>query len=196
MASIRFWAVGWVAGLGLLGGCSGPQAPLLSDESVYQNNREGFRFDVPNGWIQSLRGEMPSGTVQDEHPLVEYKLLDGPAPAAFQVTCIDLPQGKTVESYMAERMKGPGHWQLEEPVKTVSIHGKEAQQLRYVSKPPTTNRFGQKIKPAATEIDDLREVSAFRFGDRIYFFAALVASSDKKALEEARRAVDSLEWKK
>jgi hypothetical protein len=193
-----FWVlVSLWAGAACLAGCSrGPQAPVLSDESVYQNNREGFRFDVPNGWTQIARGEIPPGTVEKERMLVEYKLLPGPNPAGLQVTCIDLSPQTNPEAYLAERMKTLGDWQKKGRGEKLSIHGRDAVRLQYLLKPFPSD-FAKKMgtKAPKPEADDLREIVVFRRNERVYFFTAMLPSSDKKALGDIRRAIETIEWK-
>ncbi len=74
----------------LFSGCrSRPRAPLLRDDPVYQNDREGFRFLAPEGWTQSSRSEVPPGKITKELSLVDYRRKTGKG-ASFLVTLADL----------------------------------------------------------------------------------------------------------
>src|SRR4051812_37404764 len=58
----------------MVAGCARrPSAPPLEDSAVFRNQREGFRFSVPEGWKQRARGEVPSGKILSERMLAEYR---------------------------------------------------------------------------------------------------------------------------
>src|SRR5260370_42068762 len=89
-AGFVFLACALMAAIGLVAGCGvAPQAPALENGPVFKNSREGFRFLVPDGWIQYARGEVPSSPVNTECMLVEYELHTGDRPAKLAVTRID-----------------------------------------------------------------------------------------------------------
>src|SRR5262245_64118678 len=85
----RWAAVGLL--LLLLGCAPRPRAPALLDEPVYQNEREGFRFLVPEGWKQYARSEAPPGKGERERLLVLYRRLTPGPEATLEVTRADLP---------------------------------------------------------------------------------------------------------
>src|SRR5262245_41969592 len=85
-----------------LAGCdSRPRAPVLRDDPVYQNDQEGFRFLAPDGWSQSMRGEVPPGKVDKERSLVEYRRKKGSAGASLRVSLADLPTSTDLAAYLA-----------------------------------------------------------------------------------------------
>jgi hypothetical protein len=164
-----------------LAGCSaGPRAPALQDDPVYQNNREGFRFLVPDGWTQSARGEAPSGPATQEQMLVEYRLIGAEQPAAFRVTLVDLPAGTDLEGYFKTR------WPAESWTSLTA-----AEPLEVDGRPGTHAAFASKEASA----EQLQEVFAFQRGERAYLFVGLAAPTDTKARQQVRRAVESLHWK-
>src|SRR5262245_1447579 len=88
-------------GLALLLGCTPkPVAPALRDEPVYQNDQEGFRFLVPEGWSQNARTEVPPGPVEKERLLVQYKRRPPAKPATLEVSMADLPSSTNLATYL------------------------------------------------------------------------------------------------
>src|SRR2546423_15656230 len=83
-----FWWGGLLAlcALLLLGCDSKPRAPALMDDPVYQNDREGFRFLVPDGWKQHARAEVPPGKSEKERLLVQYRRPAEGGEATLEVT--------------------------------------------------------------------------------------------------------------
>ena len=47
---------------------------------------------------------------------------------------------------------------------------------------------------SAGKDETIREIVAFRRGERVYFFKAFYAASDGKSRKEVRAAVDSVVW--
>jgi len=156
-----------------------PRAPSLQNEPVYQNSREGFRFMVPEGWTLHARGELPSGQLDRERMLVSYELLQTDKPATFQITAADLAADTDLKKYLSGTAFGIVDWQLKSPPEDLDIDNQRAN--RYT--------FGRRIGP------EVREVVAFRRGERVYFFTAMFPKSDTKAREQIRRAIESLVWK-
>jgi hypothetical protein len=173
------WAA---AGLLLLLGCDArPRAPALLDEPVYQDEREGFRFLVPEGWKQYARSEVPPGKVERERLLVLYRRLTPGQEATLQVTCADLPPATDLAAYLAGPSFGADRWRLKASAEAVVADGVRG--LRYAF----AGRTGKR--------DMGREVAAFRRGERVYFFTALFPAADSTAREQVRRAVGSIRWK-
>jgi predicted Zn-dependent protease len=170
----------WCA-FSLLGCRSGPRAPALGDEPVYNNSREGFRFLVPEGWTQSARGEAPPGKVQDERMLVEYKLLTSDRPAALQVTVIDRPESTSLEGCLSACSFGIENWRRKSPLEQLTINEVAASRIIF------TSRIDNE--------ETIRDVVVFRRGERVYFFTGIFPSTDSKAREQVRRAVESVIWK-
>src|SRR5205823_9809363 len=78
----------------LLPGCnSRPSAPALEDGPVFKDEREGFRFSVPDGWKQRARGQVPPGDLEGERMLVEDKCVTCAKPASLEVTVAGVPAG-------------------------------------------------------------------------------------------------------
>ncbi|HMC88332.1 MAG TPA: hypothetical protein VKI17_02240 [Gemmataceae bacterium] len=173
--AVSFW---------LAAGCGrAPQAPALENGPVFKNSREGFRFLVPEGWIQYARGEVPPGPLATERMLVEYQLQTGDAPAKLSVTCIDIPnESVDLGQYVLENPKDQG-WRYQTAPRTVTINGLEAKLIKlggYLSgKAPWT-----------------RDVYTFRRGERVYLFSGTYLSADAKAERDIRRALESLIWDK
>jgi predicted Zn-dependent protease len=156
---------------------SGPRAPALHDGPVYQNDQEGFRFLVPDGWTQDASGVIPPGTVEQEQMIVEYKLLTSDRPAALLVTRIDLPKGLYLHEYLRSHSPRPEAWRALGEGDPLTINGVEATRV------------------TLRNSDATREVAAFRRGERVYLFIGEFETADTKAQQQIRRAVDSVIWK-
>jgi hypothetical protein len=166
----------------LAAGCSrGPRAPALQDGPVYQNTKEGFRFLVPEGWTQYVSGDVPPGRIEQEQLLVEYKLLTADQPAAFQVALVDLAPTMDLGAYLRSNPFGGETWQMDAPTEQREVGGVTA----------THAELRNKAGKDAT----VREVVAFRRGERVYFFTGVFAATDANAREQVRRAVASIVWK-
>ncbi len=172
------------AGLSLavaLAGCeSRPQAPVLRDSPVYRNEGEGVRFLVPDGWIQTASTLLPRGKLEGQAFLARYRINTPEPGAMLQIECApDGPHFDPVEhhaaaSYRVER------WTATEPTEELTIGGVAAQRLFYASEVE-----GRKIT---------KEVVCFRRHSRVYSFVGLFWSTDDKAREQIRRAVESTIW--
>jgi hypothetical protein len=182
------WAFRALAGAmlltcGLLAGCdSRPKAPALTDSPVYQNEQEGFRFLVPDGWLQSAAATLPTGPLEGEVLLTQYRMRTAAQGASLEVLCFDEPPDKPgdLHQYHAEPSHGITQWASVEEPESLEIGGTAAQRFVYSGK--LANR------------DMIKEVVAFRRGQRVYSFIGLFWKSDENAREELRRAVASILW--
>lgn len=166
----------------MVAGCSrSPSAPALGDAPVYQNNREGFRFLVPENWTQVASGVLPRGELEGEVLLVKYRMRTAGKGALLEVLCFDAKQYPDVQKYHAEPSHGSKDWKLGEPSQSLDINGTKADRLIY-----TTQMQGQQM---------VKEIVAFRRQERVYSFIGLFWASDNKAREQLRRAVDSIIWR-
>ncbi len=167
----------------LASGCvTKPRAPVLSDDPVYQNNKEGFRFLAPTGWTQSARADVPPGKREKETPIVAYTRDSGTYPASFRVSVIDLPEKTDMAEFLARRSYGVEHWTqigAPEDIKVGSVTG-----VRYTFR----GRLSRKE-------EQVKEVVCLRRGERVYLFTAVYTPGDSEAKEQLRRVVESLIWK-
>src|SRR5690349_2852811 len=85
----------------VLGCSSGPQAPVLRNELVYQNDTEGFRFLTPEGWRQHARVDVPPGKLEKERLLVQYVRLSSEKGASLDVSMADLAATADLTEYLA-----------------------------------------------------------------------------------------------
>jgi hypothetical protein len=166
----------------LASGCTNkPRAPVLSDDPVYQNNHEGFRFLAPEGWTQSTRSDFPSGRRDKETSLVAYRRETGQFPADFRVSFIDLPPLADLAAFVAQKSYGVAQWTQVGAPKQVSV-GK-ATGTRYI----LSGQAGKEKK--------IKEVVCLRRGERVYLFTGMYEASDSEARDQLRRVVDSIIWK-
>jgi hypothetical protein len=170
-----------VAAIWVLGCSRDPQAPVLRNEPVYQNDTEGFRFLTPEGWRQHARVNVPPGKLEKERLLVQYVRLSSERGASLDVSMADLPATADLTEYLAGPSGGVKSWRLAGPIEPVEINGVRAERIAFTSR----------VKNEETT----KEVMVFRRGERVYFFAAYFASTDSKARDQVRRAVESTIWK-
>jgi predicted Zn-dependent protease len=180
--TLRLWMIGllvagWIAG----SGCQPrPKAPALLDEPVYQNDREGFRFLVPEGWIMAARADVPPGPAQKERLLVQYRRANADKQAMLEVSQADLPEPTDLQAYLSGPSFGASRWKSSAAPEPIEVHGVNGTRFRL-----TAQVRGEQLA---------REVTAFRRGERVYFFTLLYAPADTSAPEQARRAVGRIVW--
>ena len=151
------------------------------DDPVYQNDREGFRFLVPDGWKQHGRADLPSGKVEKERMLVQYRRRAEGGEATFEVTLADLDATTDLAAYVAGASFGVEKWRRIAPVETLDVKGQSAVRVTL------SGRLG------SAEIQ--KEVTVFRRGERVYFFTGMFNAKDATSREQVRKAVDSIIWK-
>jgi hypothetical protein len=159
-----------------------PVAPLISDDPVYVNDREGFRFLMPEGWTQFSRSDVPPGKTEKERTLVEYKRTSGQLQALFEVSLADLPPGTDPATYLAQRSFGVTNWQLRGAPQKLTIN--DVAGTRYI--------LAGKL---SDQRELQREVVVFQRGERTYFFTGLFPPKDTAARDQIRTAVESVIWK-
>lgn len=168
-----------VLGVTLLAGCGEkPSAPPLQDGPVYQDRREGFRFFVPDGWTQRARGNIPAGKVTGERMLAEYKCTS--TDSVLRVTVADVPLSTPLTEYVSTNTKTGEDWKLGTPAQDFTINGVPAARITY------------QMKSGKDEI--IREIIAFRRGERVYFFRGFYAASDQQSRKAIQKAVDTVVW--
>jgi hypothetical protein len=166
----------------LLSSCnSRPRAPVLRNDPVFQNDREGFRFLVPEGWIQIGRTEIPPGKVERERPLVDYYLTTGPGTASFRVSRIDLPESADLAKLLATPSFGVKKWTQTAAPEDVTVGGV----------PGVRSHFGGDHGNEHVA----REVVHVRRGERLYFFTSLYPAKAVAMRDQFRRVVESVIWK-
>jgi hypothetical protein len=167
----------------LAGGCSTrPRAPVLRDDPVYQDDREGFRFLAPTGWSQSTRAEIPPGKHETEVPLVAYRRRAGPAAATFRVSLIDLPTSADLLAHLSAPSYGVDVWKKTAPPEEVKVGS--ASGVRYVLRG----------KSGKEEVE--KEVVCVRRGERVYFFTSMYLPADTDIRDQLRRVNEDIIWKK
>jgi hypothetical protein len=166
----------------LLAGCRPrPRAPDLNDAPVYENDREGFRFMVPEGWSQYARSELPPGKLDKERLLVQYRRTKSEKEATLEVSAADLSPSTDLANYLAAPAFGVKDWKLKPSPESVEVNGVAGTRYDFAG------RVGKE--------EMTREVVAFRRGERVYFFTTLFFTKDTTAQEQSRRAVSRILWK-
>ncbi len=166
----------------LLAGCSGgPRAPALRDEPVYENAQEGFRFLAPEKWTQNVRAALPSGKLDRERLLVSYRRTEAGRPAQLEVSRADLDESASFAEHLAGPAFGSARWKARGAPEELTVGGARGERHVFAEPPGKDER--------------VREVVAFRRGERCYFFGGVYLAADAKAREEIRRSVNSIIWK-
>ena len=164
-----------------MAGCeSRPRAPALSDAPIYNNRQEGFRFLVPDGWTQSATAALPTGKLESEVLLVQYRMKTAQQGATLDVLVFDEDQPSDLKEYHQLPSQAVDDWTLTQPEEDLTVNGVKAQRLIY------SGNLGEQRM--------IKEVVAFRRGQRVYSFIGLFWNNDAKAREQLRRAVDSIIW--
>lgn len=177
------WAGAGLAAVGLvivilqLGG-SRPRAPALVNEPVYQNQQEGFRFFLPDGWTIQARSEFPSGKpLPKERMLVQYKRAK--SGGSLIVSMVDLPESEAVADYLEKRLFPKDAWRPA-GVERLTLANLPAERFLY--------------KGYGKMADQARETVVIRRGQRAYFFTTLYSANDTKIRDETRKALTTLTW--
>lgn len=166
--------------LGALGCDSGPVAPALSDSRVYRNSTEGFRFLVPEGWIQTASSTLPPGKLRLEVFLVRYNMSTPEMGANFQVICMDDDPSLDLETHHAGPSFRVAKWNVSQGRQTVTVGGKAGEQMQYTA--DVNNRGLTKM------------VTSFRQNGRVYSFIGVFWSNDEKAKQEVEHATNDIIW--
>ena len=164
----------------LLCGCnSEPQAPELRDTPVYENAQEGVRFLVPESWTQTANANLPSGVLEGENFLVRYRVRSPELGAQVQVLCFE-DQQTDLQDHHAGPSFGIEKWAPTDDEQSLTIDETEAVRSIYT---------GMLNKREMT-----KEVVSFRKAGRVYSFVGTFFSTDEKARQQIRRAVNSVVW--
>jgi hypothetical protein len=158
-----------------------PSAPSLTDAPVYQNNREGFRFLVPDNWTQRASAALPAGTLEGEVLLTQYSMKTAGAGAALEILCFESTQTDDLQAYHAGPSHGSQQWESLAPAESLDVNGTKAERFAYQAR--------------ISDKDMIKEVVCFQRGSRVYNFIGLFWATDDKAREQMRRAVGSVIWR-
>ncbi len=109
--------------LALVGCNRAPSAPELRDAPVYQNNREGFRFLVPDNWTQVASGVLPRGELEGEVLLVKYRMRTAGKGALLEVLCFDEAKYSDLHKYHGLPSHGSADWKSVDPPQTLDVNG-------------------------------------------------------------------------
>lgn len=162
-------------------GCDrAPQAPELRDSPVYKNRTEGFRFLVPDGWIQTASSVLPKGKLEGEPALVRYRMNTPEQGAMLIVIATEYDPNEDLFEYHQGPSFRVEKWNVLLPPEKIEVNGKPAE--RMVFKAPVSGR------------EMTKEVVLFQNNSRIYHFVGMFWSTDEKAQQQIRRAIESTLW--
>lgn len=169
-------------GVAAVVGCRGrPRAPALDNSPVYVNRQAGFRFLVPEGWVQQSRSEIPPGYRLDdsERTLVLYRAFK-PTPASLDVSCRDIPEDVDLGAFLAKRKRSGSGWSRSAPSKTVEYGGRSG------------TRYFLRGSPGGLPTNC--ETVVFRRGPRVYFFGGFYLAGDTIRRAQIRQFLEDLTW--
>jgi hypothetical protein len=172
----------------LFAGCNSQTQP------AYQN-KQGFRFTPPPGWVERARDDaMPaksSHRVQNvplpplavpgqmqERVLVRYDYLAGKH-AWLRITVANVPAATSLKSCI-EKRSPERDWKREVDEENLDMSGLPAARIAFLG------RWDQQ--------DYLCETVAVRRGETVYFITASLPASDNTLREQVRQAVTSASW--
>jgi hypothetical protein len=173
----------------LLAGCSSPKQPAYQD-------KQGFRFTPPSGWVERAREDaMPSRAAHkqpnvplpplgvpgksQERLLVEYYRLTAGRPAWLQVTVADAPAPTFLKDCLSAKAPGP-NWKREAEVEGLEVSGLPAGRIAFAGR--------------WSDQDYLCETVALLKAEKLYLITASFPAADAVAREQVRKAVDSAGW--
>jgi hypothetical protein len=166
----------------LCAGCAKkPVAPALDNEPVYRNAAEGFRFLVPEGWVQTAKANLPGAPSERGQMLVHYDRMAAGRTAMLEVMRVDLPDSADLSAFLSGASYGASSW---------GKTGSEDIEVGGV----TGRRFDFSGKVGGQLM--VKEVEAVRRGSRVYLFSSVFTPKDSAARDEFRRAVASAIWEK
>ncbi|MDB5392236.1 MAG: hypothetical protein JWM11_7882 [Planctomycetaceae bacterium] len=162
-------------------GCTGqPAAPILSNSPVYRNSTEGFRFLVPEGWIQTANSVLPPGKLSGEIFLVRYRVTSPEAGATLQVLCMTDDKSLNMEQHHGEGSFRAGKWNVDQPLQNIEINKIAAERITY--------------KVSVDKREMSKHVTCFHHKGRVYSFVGLFWSDDDQARQQIERAAESVIW--
>jgi hypothetical protein len=171
----------------LLAGCNSRKEP------VYQN-KQGFRFTPPSGWVERARDDaLPARTHKAadlplprldvsgksrERLLVEYQRLRAGYHAWLRVTCSD--SASSLQEHLSARAPGP-NWKREGEVENLEVRGLPCGRIAFLGR--------------WNDQDYISETVAVRHGANVYILSASFPASDSTAREQVRQAIADAGWK-
>ncbi len=165
----------------LLSACdSRPRAPALRSSPEFRDDREGLRFAVPDGWIQTAVASLPA-RLEDEIILVQYKMRTPGQSASVEILCFDEDQPSDLIDYHAGPSHGVVSWTPVGDREELNTQKVPSQRMVYQA-----NTQGKTM---------VKEVVTFRKQQRVYSFIGLFFEDDDKAREQLRQAIKSILWK-
>jgi hypothetical protein len=178
---------------GLLLGCIGlltvvgcddtPKAPAIVDSPVFHDEREGFRFLVPEDWKLSSRAELPSGRKFDrEHLFAQYQRQPPKRPVTLEVIRFDNWDSSTLRDRLPKSSHGCSNWTEVGKQETKDLQGTPAH--RFV------------FQGSLNKLKMTKEIVACKRGDRGYWFVAIYELGDLSARDQYLRILDSVIWEK
>jgi hypothetical protein len=139
------------------------------------------RFSVPEGWKIKARAEFPPGKLEKQRVLAEYQKAEPGKPLAMlEISAADLPESTNLAEFLSTGSFGVKKWIPVGTPESIEAGGKPGTRLTFK---------GVREKESLD-----REVTAFRKGDRVYFFNIMSRAGDASPRDSVRRSLSSIVW--
>lgn len=164
-------------------GCSQekPQAPVLRDGPVYQNDAAGMRFLVPERWHQTANSTLPDEPIEKEMLLTRYRIPTSAQGATLEILCMESSVNGDPLEYHRRPSYSIEQWEVVESPQSLELSGVKG--VRFA------------LRGEFKEMKLGKEVYVFERGNRQFHFVGLYSPADPNARQQIRRAVESLAWK-
>ncbi len=171
-----------IAAMSLIG-CSQekPQAPVLRDGPVYQNDEAGVRFLVPERWQQTANSSLPDEPIEKELLLARYRIPTSAQGATLEILCMESSVNGEPLDYHRQPSYSIEKWEVVEQPRAFEVSGVKGTRFR--------------LQGQFKEMKLGKEVFVFQRGARQFHFVGLFSPSDPNARQQIERAVQSVAWK-
>lgn len=154
----------------------------MTNSRVYENAGEGFRFLVPEGWMQMASANLPPGPLDREQPVSRYTLSSTVAAATFMVLCVSENVAADLEAHHSGPFLGVKRWTLVKPLTEVIINGAPAERIEYE---------GMQGDSKVAKV-----VTCFRRNGRVYSFVGVFSVADEMTRQEIERTTNDIIWER
>jgi predicted Zn-dependent protease len=123
---------------------------------------------------------VPAGKIESERLLVEYQCQTSAKPATLAVSVASIDPSASLTEYVTKSSLTGEAWRISGPVENFTINNVPAVRINYTLR--------------ADNEEFVREIVAFRRGERVYFFKGVCAGPDARSRREIRSALETVVW--
>lgn len=158
-----------------------PRAPVLANETVYQNDAIGVTFVTPESWTLYAKTTLPPGPLNRPIRLTAYAHVADKFHAEFELYAVDTPPGSDLLDYLATHKLSPEAWTPVRKPTPETVRGVPA--TRY------------SLAGAKADAKMRREIVAFPRGDRQFLVVVTHHADDTPARDQAQKSLESVTWR-